>query len=64
MPMTPRDTGNQGFETAISHLVSGLVAYANVYQERYRVPVSADPCLGVDWLNIARGLRGLRRFEF
>lgn len=48
-----------GFEQAISCLVNGLVAYAEVYRARYLVEVSADVCLGEDWLAIARGMLGL-----
>ncbi len=48
-----------GFEDALSHLVKGLVAYANAYRQRYQVPIGDDPALAETWAEIARGILGL-----
>lgn len=53
------DRPHPGFENAIAHLIRGLVAYAEVYQARYQVPIASDVCLSVDWLKIAQGIVGL-----
>lgn len=48
-----------GFEQAIASMITGLIAYREVYAARYKVEVSSDVCLAEDWLAIARGIIGL-----